>query len=167
MADLIVIGYNDEATADAALEEVSRLQGQMILQVEGAGAVIKHEDGKMTVHAPGTGSAGSGAGWGVIWGTAFGMLFFVPFIGAAVGGALGAMFGGLDKAGIDSAFRERVQAQLKPGTSALVMLIDKVTPDKATEALSHYGGTVLKTSLSHDAEQHLQGALREDARQAS
>ena len=46
---------------------------------------------------------------------------------------------------------------LKPGTSALFLVVEKVTPDKAVEALSQYGGTVLKSSLSKDAEQRAPG----------
>ncbi len=47
-----------------------------------------------------------------------------------------------------------------PGaTSALFLMVGKVTPDKAVEALSKFGGTVLKTSLSKDAEKELQESL--------
>jgi uncharacterized membrane protein len=38
-------------------------------------------------------------------------------------------------------------------------MVEKVTPDKATEALSKFGGTVLKTSLSKEGEAELQEAL--------
>jgi uncharacterized membrane protein len=38
-------------------------------------------------------------------------------------------------------------------------MLEKVTPDKAVEAMSKYGGTVLKTSLSKQDEQELQEAL--------
>jgi len=38
-------------------------------------------------------------------------------------------------------------------------VVEKVTPDKAVDALSQYGGTVLKSSLSKDAEKELQEAL--------
>jgi uncharacterized membrane protein len=48
---------------------------------------------------------------------------------------------------------------LKPGTSALFMVVEKVTPDKAVEALSKYGGTVLKSSLSNETQRELQDAL--------
>ena len=48
---------------------------------------------------------------------------------------------------------------LKPGTSALFLMVEKVTPDKAVEAMSKFGGTVLKTSLSRQGEQELQDAL--------
>jgi len=45
------------------------------------------------------------------------------------------------------------------GTSALFLMLEKVTPDKAVEAMSKYGGTVLKTSLSKQDETELQDAL--------
>jgi uncharacterized membrane protein len=48
---------------------------------------------------------------------------------------------------------------LKPGTSALFLMLKKVTPDKAVEAMSRYGGTVLKTSLPKEDEKDLQDAL--------
>jgi uncharacterized membrane protein len=38
-------------------------------------------------------------------------------------------------------------------------MVEKVTPDKAVEAMSKYGGTVLKTSLSKEGEADLQDAL--------
>jgi uncharacterized membrane protein len=48
---------------------------------------------------------------------------------------------------------------VQPGTSALFLVLEKVTPDKAVEAMSKYGGTVLKTSLSKADEKELQDAL--------
>jgi len=39
------------------------------------------------------------------------------------------------------------------------LMVEKVTPDKAIEALSQYGGTVLKSSLSKEGEKELQDAL--------
>jgi uncharacterized membrane protein len=41
-------------------------------------------------------------------------------------------------------------------------MVEKVTPDKAVEAMSKYGGTVLKTSLSKEGEKDLQEALHGD-----
>jgi uncharacterized membrane protein len=53
----------------------------------------------------------------------------------------------------------QVREMLKPGTSALFMVVEQMTTDKAVDALSKYGGTVLKTSLSDKAEKQLQDAL--------
>lgn len=48
---------------------------------------------------------------------------------------------------------------VEPGTSALFLIVDKITPDKATEALSKLGCRVLETSLTKDAQEQLQEAL--------
>ena len=54
-----------------------------------------------------------------------------------------------------------LQAREKESTVAdLFLMVEKVTPDKAVEAMSKYGGTVLKTSLSKESEKGLQEALR-------
>jgi uncharacterized membrane protein len=60
---------------------------------------------------------------------------------------------------VDKAFQDQVRGLLQPGTSALFLMVEKVTPDKAIEAMSKYGGTVLKTSLSKEGEADLQDAL--------
>jgi uncharacterized membrane protein len=77
----------------------------------------------------------------------------------AVGAGMGALMGKITKSGIDKQFQDQVRGLLQPGTSALFLMVEKVTPDKAIEAMSKYGGTVLKTSLSKDAEAELQEAL--------
>jgi uncharacterized membrane protein len=43
-----------------------------------------------------------------------------------------------------------VRDHLKPGTSALFMMIQHAKPDKAIAALDQYGGNVIKTSLSDE-----------------
>jgi uncharacterized membrane protein len=95
----------------------------------------------------------------MFWGLLFGVLFFVPVVGIAIGAGLGALMGKVMKSGIDREFQEQVRGMIKPGTSALFLMVEKVTPDKAVEAMSKYGGTVLKTSLSKQGEQELQDAL--------
>jgi uncharacterized membrane protein len=95
----------------------------------------------------------------MFWGFLFGLLFFIPVFGMAIGAGMGALTGKLTKSSIDKEFREQVRGMLTPGTSALFLMLEKVTPDKAVEAMSKYGGTVLKTSLSKADEQELQEAL--------
>ena len=48
---------------------------------------------------------------------------------------------------------------LKPGTSALFMVVEQVTPDKAIAALQQYGGTVIRTSLSDEDTKRVSEAL--------
>ena len=67
--------------------------------------------------------------------------------------------GKVAKTGIDKNFQDQVREMLQPGTSALFLVVEKVTPDKAVDALRQFGGTVLKSSLSKKAEQELQQEL--------
>jgi uncharacterized membrane protein len=158
MADLIAIGYPDETTALAAMDEAERLSEELVIQPDAVASIVRNKQGKFRVttnHHP----VGSGASWGMLWGALFGLLFFVPFLGMAIGAGLGALMGKVEKSGIDKEFQRQVRDLLQPGTSALFLVVEKVTPDKAVEALSKFGGTVLKSSLSKENERELQDAL--------
>ena len=158
MSTLVAIGYPDETTAAAAGEEAQRLAADLIIQPDAIAVISRDKDGRFHVttnhHA-----VGGGATWGMFWGLLFGMLFFIPFFGMALGAGLGALMGKMTKSGIDKEFQDQVRDLLQPGMSALFLVVEKVTPDKAVEALSRYGGTVLKSSLSKEAEAELQEAL--------
>jgi uncharacterized membrane protein len=158
MADLIAIGYPNEATAEAAADEARRLARDLIIEPEAIAVIVRDADGKYHVHTSHN-PVGRGATWGMFWGLLFGLLFFIPVFGIAIGAGLGALMGKITKSGIDREFQDQVRGMLRPGTSALFLMVDKVTPDKAVEAMSQYGGTVLKTSLSKEGEQELQEAL--------
>jgi uncharacterized membrane protein len=158
MSDLIAIGYPDEATAEAAAEEARGLARDLIIEPDAIAVIVRDKEGKYHVHTSHH-LVGGGATWGMFWGLLFGVLFFVPVVGIAIGAGLGALMGKVAKSGIDSQFQDQVRGMLTPGTSALFLMVEKVTPDKAVEAMSKYGGTVLKTSLSKDGEKELQDAL--------
>jgi uncharacterized membrane protein len=158
MADLIAIGYQDETTAIEAQQEAERLAHELIIQPDAIAAIVRHKDGKFKVHSTAHPVAG-GTAYGMFWGLLFGLLFFIPIFGMAVGAGLGALMGKIEKSGVDKEFQKQVQEMLQPGTSALFLVVEKVTPDKAVEALGKYGGTVLKTSLSKEAEAELQAEL--------
>jgi uncharacterized membrane protein len=163
MAELLAIGYDDEATALQAMAEVQNLREELILETDAVAAIQRHPDGKYQVttnHGP---STGGGATWGMFWGLLFGLLFFIPVLGMAVGAGLGALFGHLEKGTIDKEFQAQVRDMVKPGTSALFLVIEKATPDKAVAAMQKFGGTVLKTSLSEADTKRLQDALHGDA----
>src|SRR5579862_5478049 len=158
MADLIAIGYPDEATAEAAAEEARRLARDLIIEPDAIAVIVRDEEGKFHVHTSHH-PVGAGATWGMFWGLLFGLLFFIPVFGMAIGAGLGALMGKITKSGIDKEFQDQVRDMIAPGTSALFLMLEKVTPDKAVEAMSKYGGTVLKTSLSKEGEAQLQEAL--------
>jgi uncharacterized membrane protein len=158
MSDLIAIAYPDEATADAAADEARQLARDLIIQPDAIAVITRDKEGNYHTHTNHH-LVGGGATWGMFWGLLFGLLFFVPVFGMALGAGMGALMGKITKSGIDKEFQDQVRDKLQPGTSALFLMVEKVTPDKAIEAMSKYGGTVIKTSLSKEGEQELQDAL--------
>jgi len=161
MATLVAIGYPDQGTAEQARQTVQQLESELIIQADQVAAISRDPQGKYHVTTTHGGvSAGGGAIWGSFWGLLFGLLFFVPFAGLALGAGFGALFGHLGEKGIDKAFQQQVRDQVQPGTSALFMVIEQMTEDKAIAALQQYGGTVIKTSLSDEDTKKLQEALQ-------
>jgi uncharacterized membrane protein len=76
-----------------------------------------------------------------------------------VGAAAGAASGALSDIGVDDKFMKSLGESLQPQTSALFVLVRKITPDKVLEEIAPYGGTVLRTSLTKDEEAQLQEVL--------
>ena len=158
MAELVVIAYPDEGTANQALDTLHRLEKDLVVQLGGSAVVVCDQDGKIRM-ATKTHATGAGATSGALWGMLIGLLFFVPVAGLLIGGAFGALFGSFASTGIKQEFISQVQGLMKPGTAAVVAMVQKATPDKALAALAPFGGTLLKTSLSEDAEKHIQEQL--------
>ncbi|MGB8650786.1 MAG: DUF1269 domain-containing protein [Mycobacteriales bacterium] len=158
MATLIAIGYPDEATATAAADEALRLAADLSLEPDSVAVVRRDREGTFHV-ATSHHAVSDGATWGIFWGFLFGLVLFIPVFGMAVGAGLGALLGRVEKAGIEREFQDHVRDMLQPGTSALFLVVERVTPDKAVDALSQYGGTVLQSTLSKKTAADLQHEL--------
>lgn len=158
MSTLIIIGYPDEPTAEQAADEARRLSRDLVIQADAIAAIRRDKEGKFhvsTTHNPVAGAVS----WSMFWGFLFGLLFFIPLLGLVVGASVGTIMGLIEKSGVDKDFQRRVRDMVQPGTSALFIVAEEITMDKAIEALRKFGGTVLKTSMPRDAEQQLQKEL--------
>jgi uncharacterized membrane protein len=161
MSDLIAIGYDDTTTALSAMDAVGAMAQDLVIQPDAVAAIIRGEDGKFRT-VTNQHEVGAGATWGMFWGLLFGILFFVPIFGLVAGAAFGALGGKLAKSSIDKEFQEQVREQMQPGTSALFLIVEQMTTDKALAGLSQFGGNVIKTSLSDEDQAEIQAALHGD-----
>lgn len=84
-----------------------------------------------------------------------------------MGAGAGAVSGALSDVGVNDEFMKNVARQLQPGHSLLFILFRGITLDKALEELRGTGGTVIRTSLSHEDEARLRAALRDGAPEKS
>ncbi len=158
MSELIVIGYNNLFEAEEVRLKLVKMQQDYLIDLEDAVVAVKNADGKVKLNQAYQLTA-AGAISGGFWGALIGLLFLNPLLGAVVGASAGAISGALTDVGINDDFMKELSETLKPGTSALFVLVRKVTPDKALDELQGTGGKVIKTSLSHDDEAKLQAAL--------
>lgn len=158
MSTLVVIGYNDMFKAEEIRLKLWKMQKDYLVDLEDAVVAVKDEAGKVRLHQAVNVTAAGAVGGG-FWGTLIGLLFLNPLLGLAVGAAAGAVAGALTDVGIDDKFMKELSSAMTPGSSTLFVLVRKATPDKVLDELKGTGGTVLKTSLSHDDEAKLQAAL--------
>ena len=160
MSTLIVVGYQDIHKAEEVRLQLWKLQRDYLLDLEDAVVVVKNDKGKVKLHQT-VDLTSAGALSGGFWGSLIGLMFLNPLLGLAVGASAGAVSGALTDVGIDDNFMKNLGATLTPGSSALFVLLRNPTtaPDKVLEELKGTGGTILKTSLSHEDEAKIQAAL--------
>lgn len=158
MSDLIAVAYDDEYKAEEVRLALVKLQKEYLLELEDAAVVVKNKEGKVQLKQA-VNLTAAGAVSGSFWGMLIGILFLNPLLGAAVGAASGALGGALSDIGVDDNFMKELGETLTPGTSALFVLVKKVTPDKVLEEVAPFGGKVLRTSLSKAEEDQLKEVL--------
>ena len=158
MSDLVVIGFDDEHKAFEMRAALAKLQKEYLIEMEDVVVVTKDDKGKVKLHQA-VNLTAAGAMGGTFWGMLIGMIFLNPLVGAAVGAGAGALSGKLRDIGISDNFMKELGETLKNNTSALFVLVRKVTPDKVLEELKGFKGKVLKTSLTKDKEEELRQVL--------
>jgi len=159
MSELIVIGYDDHATAQQAYGHVLDLRRDEKVKLKGVALVSMDEEGQSHVDTPGSLIGTTAAGGAALWGILLGAMFMVPVAGVVIGGALGGLFGKMRQFGIDDEFRRRANDLIKPGGAALVVMATDVDAAAFGSALQPFGGQVLRTSLSDQQEEELAGGL--------
>jgi uncharacterized membrane protein len=159
MSQLIAVTYPDQFKAEEVRVKLWKLQREYLIELEDAVIVTKDEAGKVKLHQA-VNLTAVGALSGGFWGTLIGMIFLNPLFGASLGAAWGAVSGALTDVGINDEFMKTLAEKFAPNTSALFVLVRAATPDKVVAEIAEYGGTVLRSSLSHEDEAKLQAALK-------
>jgi uncharacterized membrane protein len=160
MSNLVVIAYPDQGAADQVRRTLVEMQKEHIIELDDMVVVTHSEGGKVKLHQS-TSLAGAGAAGGALWGGLIGLLFLAPLVGMAVGAAAGGASGAMTDLGVDDKFMKDLGENLTEGAAALIVLVRKSTPDKVIPRISEYGGHVIQTSLSQEAEDGLRAALGE------
>jgi len=160
MSTLIAVVFHDESTAFEMRAALAKMQKQYLLDLEDTVVVTRDLKGKVKLDQAVSMTA-SGAASGAFWGMLIGLLFFNPILGAAVGAGAGALSGKLKDIGVDGQMAKQMGEDLTPGSSALIVLLRKITADKVLDGLKQFAGKgrVFQTSLSKDDEKSLREVL--------
>jgi uncharacterized membrane protein len=158
MSNLIAIAFKDEQSAGKFMTEVGRLRSEGLIELEDAATLVRDEKGKAKIKQARS-LVGEGALGGAFWGMLIGLLFFLPFVGLAVGAAMGAFAGKASDYGIDDDFIKEAGEKIKPGSSAIFLLVSNAQPDKVIEDLKQFHGEIIHTSLSKEQELQLKEAF--------
>jgi len=160
MSTLVAVVFHDQSTAFEIRAALAKMQDQYLLEMDDAVVVTRDLKGKIKMHQA-TSLTAAGAASGAFWGMLIGLLFFAPFIGAAVGAGAGALSGKLSDIGMDKQMAKQLGDELTPDSSALIVILRRVTADKVLDGLKQFAGRgrVFQTSLSKDDEKSLREVL--------
>jgi len=156
MSELVVFTYAHPDRATEVLQHVASLQREHIrkplVTIEDAAVAVKGEDGRVRIrqtleNALKTRVVATGGLWGVL----VGFLFGGPLLGALVGAGVSWLAGRKIDFGIANDFITEVSDDLRPGRSALLLLVKDTPIDTLAETLNAQGGRLYHTTLSDDA----------------
>lgn len=148
--DLVARVFDDPGSASKALEVVEDLHRRGKFKILNAAVLAKDEDGKVNLRDVKDIDPKRGGLFGAITGGLVGLLGGP--VGVVVGALVGAGAGGLIGKWVDKGFSDEflteLQEQLKPGSSALVVLLEHHWLQPMSESLSDLGGMVFEQTIT-------------------
>lgn len=163
MSNLIVLTFDDTEQAGLAFEAAKKARHEGHLKLDDAAVIVKQESGKVEVKN----MMDTGTKWGAVGGGVLGLMLasvFFPLAGLAIGAIGGALIGKTLDMGVDQKFVKDVTETLKPGSSALFLMVGGANPDAVSAYLRPFHGTVYQTTLPTEAVEALQDALKSNAK---
>jgi uncharacterized membrane protein len=159
--ELFVVSYPSEGEAAEALKTLQQLGHEQVVHLKDAAYVVRHADGKLTVHETQDFKTGTSALAGAVAGGLIGYLTKGKALeGAALGGAAGFGAGKLVDLGFKDQFLTDIGEELQPGTSAIVAIVHFENVEKALATLQQYaGGKLLRHNLPADVADKVAGSL--------
>jgi uncharacterized membrane protein len=157
MNQLIVIAFDHFADARNALKSLRELEHQRRIRFEDTAIVERNPDGTAHVTNEVSGTTETAAVVGAIIGGL--VTFAFPPAGIAIGAAVGAVVGMSLDNGVSGEFVDEVKKTLRPGRSALFLVVKQSEADSLMAVLRPYSGDVIQTTLDTDGADALREAL--------
>jgi uncharacterized membrane protein len=157
MNQLLVIAFDHFEDARSALRDLRNLEHDGRIRFEDTALVERDPDGTAHVKNEVSGTTETAAAIGAVVG---GLLTFVfPPLGIVLGAAAGAAVGAAMDTGVSPKFVDEVKTTLRPGRSALFLVVKQSQLDAVLAALRQYRGDVIQTTLDSETEEALKQAI--------
>lgn len=147
--DLVVTNFTGEGAAGTAYSALRRLEREHRIAILDAATLVKHRNGTSEIHDSQDVDTKHGAYVGVISGALLGLIGGP--VGVVVGSVAGAATGAAAARLIDLGFQKKdlqaLDAQLAPGNSTLVVLIEAAGREQLDTALASFDGQRTRHSL--------------------
>ena len=156
--ELIVAAFGEESKAGEALESLRQLEKDETIALINAAVMVKDEKGKISIKETQDVRGGKGALFGAIAGGLIGLIGGP--VGVIVGAAAGAATGGVAASKIDMGFPDdtlkEIQEVLKPGSSAILALIQHEWVDRVVEELEKHQANLFRQALKEELSAQLE-----------
>jgi uncharacterized membrane protein len=160
MNQLLVIAFDHFDDARSAMRDLRNLEHDGRIRFEDTALVERDPDGTAHVKNEVSGTTETAAAIGAVVG---GLLTFVfPPLGIVLGAAVGAAVGSAMDTGVSPKFVDEVKTTLRPGRSALFLVVKQSQLDAVLAALRQYRGDVIQTTLDSETEEALKQAVGAD-----
>lgn len=157
MNQLIVLAFDHFDDARNALQSLRTLEADGRIRFEDTALIERDPDGTAHVRNEISGTTEAATLAGAVIGGLLGFIF--PVAGIAIGAAAGAAVGASLGTGVEPEFVDEVKETLRPGRSALFLVVRESYADATVAALRPFRGDVLQSTLSSEAEEALRQAL--------
>lgn len=155
--ELIVAAFADEQGAARALEQLKQAKKEKLIGIRDAAVLTRDANNTLHIKESGDMSGRKGAGVGAIVGGAIGLLFPPAVLGsAAVGAAIGGLGARLHDAGFPDEELRAIGSSLKPGTSAIVAVIEHTWVEEVESELAAQGAQMVRQAIQEDIAKQLE-----------
>jgi len=148
---LIVAAFGEEKAAKEALKALNEAKKAGLIKIENAAVLRKDEKGKLHIKETQDMGGGKGAAFGGVAGAAIGLIagpaLVVP---AAVGALVGGLTAKLRDTGFSNKRLETIGEGLKPGSSAIIAVVEHTWVEKVEAAMADIAMDVTTAEIQAD-----------------
>jgi uncharacterized membrane protein len=153
---VIVAAFQDENAANAVLKELQDAKKQGLIEIRDAAVLTKDPDGKLHIKDTKDWGFGKGAMAGGVVGIVAGLLAGPVGWGLLGGALIGGVAAKMADGGFDNKRLEQLGASLKPGSSAIVAVIDHVWVAQAEAIMKKQAMDTTTQAISDDVAKQLE-----------